>query len=156
MATAGDGGLGFFGSYPDVMGYWAVLLAFYILEKHKAFPLDWIDAGKTHALSICQGEWWRAVTAVAGPNRETDTTFGRAGRVRRLYVLPEHRNAGLARSLLEAIRAFGSEHYTVLTVNVGTLAARGFYERLRFMAVDHPRITHILDLSGAKASYEPV
>lgn len=54
----------FAGHFRDIIGYWAVLLGFFILEKHRAFSLDWIGVGRAHALSICQGEWWRAVTAL--------------------------------------------------------------------------------------------
>ena len=52
------------GRIRDAWGYWVVLLAFYVLDKDRAWWLDWTEAGRTHALSILQGEWWRAVTAL--------------------------------------------------------------------------------------------
>lgn len=84
-----------------------------------------------------------SVVAVAGLNQESETCFGKAGRVRRLYVLPSCRAKGLARSLLEEITSFAHHHYEALTVNVGNVEARCFYERLGFKPVAHPRITHI-------------
>ena len=81
--------------------------------------------------------------AVGGLNLEPETCYGKAGRIRRLYVLPDRRGRGLARSLIEATMAFASGYHEVLTVNVGTLPARGLYEHLGFAPVEHPRITHI-------------
>jgi len=88
-----------------------------------------------------------AVIAAGGLNLEQETRFGRAGRIRRLYVSPQYRGKGLGRSLVEAIASFTSEHHDVLTVNVGKLPAYGFYEQLGFTPVEHPGITHIRELS---------
>jgi len=52
------------GRIRDAWGYWLVLLAFYVLDKDRAYWLDWSEAGRSHAHSILQGEWWRAVTAL--------------------------------------------------------------------------------------------
>ena len=87
------------------------------------------------------------VVAVAGLNQEKDTSFGRAGRIRRLYVIPSSRGNGLARSLVEEIIVSASSHFDILTVNVGKLDARGFYEHLGFTPVDHPGITHTKKLA---------
>ena len=83
-----------------------------------------------------------AVTGVCGLNRETEKGFDQAGRIRRLYVVPGYRGKGIARSLLETVITFASEHYELLTVNVGQLAAGSFYEHLGFNPIEHPRITH--------------
>ncbi len=87
------------------------------------------------------------VVAVAGLNQEKDRSFGRAGRVRRLYVIPRSRGNGLARSLVEKITLSASAHFDALTVNVGKLDARGFYEHLGFTPVEHPGITHVKKLA---------
>lgn len=86
------------------------------------------------------------VVAVCGLNIEEETCFGKAGRIRRLYVLPSHRGKGLARSLVDAVVAAAAGWFDALIVNVGTLPARGFYEHLGFAAVDHPGIAHVKDL----------
>jgi GNAT superfamily N-acetyltransferase len=83
-----------------------------------------------------------AVVGVAGLNVEPETCFGPAGRIRRLYIVPGCRHRGLASSLIQEIASLAAGLYEVLTVNVGGLSARGFYERLGFVPVDHPRITH--------------
>ena len=82
------------------------------------------------------------VVAMCGLNREADTKFGCAGRVRRLYVMPSHRGKGLARSLIEAIGAFAARHYDALAVNAGSPGARAFFEHMEFRPISHPNITH--------------
>ena len=84
-----------------------------------------------------------AVVAVAGLNREEIEDFGKAGRVRRLYVSPEYRGAGLGRSLVEELISFAATFYDSLTVNTGKLRTRSFYEHLGFQPVDLPGITHV-------------
>lgn len=93
------------------------------------------------------------VIAVAGLNAEPETGFGRAGRVRRLYVVPRCRGNGLARSLLEQIITHATQMFDELTVHVGTPDARGFYEHLGFTPVTHPGITHTKELTHNKASH---
>ena len=88
-----------------------------------------------------------SVAAVCGLNIEEEPCFGKAARIRRLYVRPSHRGEGLARSLIDAVVASATGQYDVLTVNVGTLPARDFYEHLGFAGVDHPRITHVMELA---------
>jgi len=87
------------------------------------------------------------VTAVAGLSCEPDESLARAGRIRRLYVLPEFRGNGLGRSLVEEITALAAPHFHVLTVNVGKLDAYAFYEHLGFSSVEHPSITHMKELA---------
>jgi GNAT superfamily N-acetyltransferase len=82
------------------------------------------------------------VVAVAGLNREPDPSLPRAGRIRRLFVLPGYRGSGLARSLVDELIRCAVSHFDTLTVNVGKLDARGFYEHLGFEAVQHQGITH--------------
>jgi len=80
--------------------------------------------------------------AVCGINRETDRTYSNAGRIRRLYVLPQYRGNGLAHDLVDVITRHASMTFDHLTVNVGTSEARGFYEHLGFVPVQLPGITH--------------
>ena len=59
------------GELPEVLGeslggvaaWCGVLLAFYALERNRAFGLDWWDGGKSVALLIRDGELWRTLTA---------------------------------------------------------------------------------------------
>lgn len=88
----------------------------------------------------------QVLVAIAGLNREMDQSFPRSGRIRRLYVVPSYRGGGLARALVGELELRAASHFDKLTVNVGKLNARGFYERLGFTAVQRPRITHIKEL----------
>jgi membrane associated rhomboid family serine protease len=45
--------------------YGVTILLFDILQRNQAFSLDWWHAGMSHAGLIREGEWWRAVTALA-------------------------------------------------------------------------------------------
>jgi rhomboid protease GluP len=44
--------------------YAVVILAIYILQRDQVFAADWLQVGLSHAASIRDGEWWRAVTAL--------------------------------------------------------------------------------------------
>ncbi len=99
---------------------------------------------------LCAHLSGNTVVAVAGLNHEKDTTFGKAARVRRLYVVPRCRGKGLARSLIEELILFASPRFDTLTVNVGKLEAQGFYEHLGFKPVEHSGFTHIKELAHNK------
>lgn len=45
--------------------YGVTVLVFDMLQRNRAFSLDWWDAGLSQAGLVRQGEWWRAVTALA-------------------------------------------------------------------------------------------
>lgn len=51
--------------WEGVFGYAIVLLLMFLLERHGILSENWLDAGKTHAGLIRQGEWWRTVTALS-------------------------------------------------------------------------------------------
>ena len=93
------------------------------------------------------------VVAVGGLNVEEAKGLGKAARVRRLYVVPRWRGKGLARSLLDEIILHASRTFDVLTVNVGKLDARGFYEHLGFTPIDYAGITHIKRLAHNPSSH---
>ncbi len=44
--------------------YGATILLLDLAQRHRAFGLDWWDAGRTQAGLIRAGEWWRAFTAL--------------------------------------------------------------------------------------------
>ena len=68
------------GRLRNFLGYWGVLVTVYVFEQHRAFSLNWFGAGKAHALLICQGEFWRTVTALTlhadGPHLFNNLVFG--------------------------------------------------------------------------------
>ncbi len=45
--------------------YGVTILLVDLLQRHRAFSLDWWEAGKSHAGLIQQGEWWRTLTALS-------------------------------------------------------------------------------------------
>ena len=48
-----------------VVGYVVVLVLVFWFQNQGILSEQWVDAGKTHAGLICQGEWWRTVTALS-------------------------------------------------------------------------------------------
>jgi GNAT superfamily N-acetyltransferase len=68
-----------------------------------------------------------------------------AMRMRRLYVLPELRRQGVARTLAGAMMQQGFQSVPLLTVKAGaSTAAAPFWESLGFVPVDRPGLTHEL------------
>ncbi len=47
-----------------VCGYASVLVLVAVFEHEWMFAVDWLAAGKTHAGLICDGQWWRTITAL--------------------------------------------------------------------------------------------
>jgi GNAT superfamily N-acetyltransferase len=103
------------------------------------------DAPGEILLAHAEGQ---TIVGVGGLNLEPECSFARAGRVRRLYILPRCRAHGLGRSLVDGLASFAASHHDRLTVNVGKLAAGGFYEHLGFTPVEHAHITHVMELTG--------
>lgn len=68
------------------------------------------------------------------------------GRVRHLYVLPEHRREGVGRALLEAIVAAARSHNARLRLRTNTARGSAFYLSLGFVETCEPDATHVLDL----------
>lgn len=42
----------------------STIICVHFLQRHRAFSLDWWEAGKSHAGLIQNGEWWRTLTAL--------------------------------------------------------------------------------------------
>jgi len=68
------------------------------------------------------------------------------GRVRRVYVHPEHRGTGLGRRLLEAILEEGRATYTLFTLRAATPEAEALYLSLGFQPSSLPETTHEMRL----------
>ncbi|MCA9053119.1 MAG: GNAT family N-acetyltransferase [Planctomycetaceae bacterium] len=90
---------------------------------------------------IESGRW----LAVGGLNIEVHPQFADAGRIRRLYVGPDHRRRGIGRALVGAIVMHGRGAFRQFTCRVGPIQARGFYERLGFLPVAAERVTHVFE-----------
>ena len=73
----------------------------------------------------------------------------RAGRLRRMYVLPAWRGRGIGRRLVQAVEAAARAHFDVLVLRTHDPDAAAFYERLGFACVrgDSHR-THARPLGG--------
>lgn len=70
-----------------------------------------------------------------------------AMRMRRLYVRPAFRRAGVARALAGAMMQQGFQSAPLLTLNAAASpAAPPFWEAMGFEPVDWPRVTHALQL----------
>ena len=50
--------------WSGVVGFVIVLLLVALLQQQHAWGVDWLEAGRTHAGLIRQGQWWRTVTAL--------------------------------------------------------------------------------------------
>ena len=50
--------------WSGVLVYCVLLLAVAMLQRRYVFGCDWLTAGRMQAGLVCQGEWWRTVTAL--------------------------------------------------------------------------------------------
>ena len=50
--------------WSGVVVYCVLLLAVAMLQRRYAFGCDWLTAGRMQAGLVCEGEWWRTVTAL--------------------------------------------------------------------------------------------
>jgi GNAT superfamily N-acetyltransferase len=100
--------------------------------------------GEALFLALADGQ----VVGVCGLNRDPYAHNARAGRVRRLYVLPTHRRSGVGQALLEAVIAHAPNHFGLLRVR--TDAAGEFYTARGFQRDDSDtEATHVLELTKA-------
>ena len=88
------------------------------------------------------------VTGICGLNRDPYARDARAGRVRRLYVLPDHRRRSVGHALLQAVIAYAQGHFDILRVR--TNEAGEFYTRHGFQCItSQPDTTHVFELIPA-------
>jgi GNAT superfamily N-acetyltransferase len=102
------------------------------------------DSGEALFLAVVDGQ----VVGVCGLNRDPYASAPNIGRVRRLYVLREHRRSGVGRALLNAVITYARNHFKILRVR--TDAATQFFVANGFrLDASDPEATHVLDLTKA-------
>jgi len=85
------------------------------------------------------------VVAVCGLNIEP--TDNRLGRIRRLYVLPEHRHRGIGTELVKYLIKHAEQYFQSVVVNIGDLPVQDFYKSMGFRPViNNDSYTHVLVL----------
>jgi GNAT superfamily N-acetyltransferase len=100
------------------------------------------DSGEALFIAVVDGE----VVGVCGLNRDPYASAPNIGRIRRLYVLREHRRGGVGRALLNAVIAHARNHFKILRVR--TDAATEFYAANGFWPdASDAEATHVLDLT---------
>jgi GNAT superfamily N-acetyltransferase len=89
------------------------------------------------------------LVAVGGINRDHYLDDPRVGRVRHVYVLPEHRSIGVGGVLVRALIDAGRESFDSIRLRAATTRSDTFYARLGFRKVEgEPGATHVLLSSG--------
>ena len=89
------------------------------------------------------------VVGVCGLNREEARGDRTIGRLRRFYVLPEHRRNGIGRKLVAAVLADARGYFDIVQLRTATASADRFYRRLGFEAVDGAQnVTHRIMLEA--------
>jgi GNAT superfamily N-acetyltransferase len=68
-------------------------------------------------------------------------------RMRRFYVLPQHRGQSIGRRLAETLMRRAAGSASALTLHAGNDKAAGFWERLGFGKVSDDGFTHVLWLN---------
>ena len=91
-----------------------------------------------------------SLAGIGGVNRDPYVSDPSVGRIRRLYVAPQHRRQGVARALVLRVLTTAPEHFTRVRVNTDTPAADRFYLALGFLRLGADEMaTHELILGGS-------
>jgi GNAT superfamily N-acetyltransferase len=72
---------------------------------------------------------------------------GEVGRLRHLYVAPEHRRTGIGRSLVDACLAVGLQRFGRVRLRTFDQNAADFYTAIGFVRVEEPQATHSISLT---------
>lgn len=97
------------------------------------------DAGEFFLCVVANGD----VIAVGGvtPDPYVDATD--VGRIRHVYVHPQHRSKSVGRNLVHEIEVRAKRTYSKLRLRTDTMAGARFYESLGYRAVASPDATHV-------------
>ena len=83
---------------------------------------------------------------VGGVHRDPYLNQPTIGRIRHVYVLPEHRRGGIGKMLVQALIDHGTAHFTTFTLRTMTAHGRAFYTALGFSDTPHyENATHWLE-----------
>lgn len=113
-------------------------------DEHQSGEATFDQAGAV-LLGVYEGD---QLVAVGGVHEDPYLNTATIGRIRHVYVLPDHRRSGVGRQLVLALMAHGAEQFTVFTLRTLTEHGRAFYESLGFRST--PRFdnaTHWFDRS---------
>lgn len=83
------------------------------------------------------------LAGVGGVTREPTDAAGDVMRARRLYVMPQFRERGIGRAIVDAIVEHAFQSVSRVTVHAGR-DAPAFWDRLGFAPSDAPGLTHEL------------
>jgi GNAT superfamily N-acetyltransferase len=84
-----------------------------------------------------------AIVGVCGLNIDPFLDDPAVGRLRHLYVDPDHRRAGIGRSLVDECRRAALQHFDVVRLRTFNPAADAFYRAVGFTRVQDETATHI-------------
>ena len=100
-------------------------------------------AGRGEALLGCYLE--DRLVAICGLMRDPYQSDPGVGRLRNLYVLPEHRGRSIGATLTRRVIELARSSFRVLRLRASTAQAAALYERLGFTATDEiEHCTHVM------------
>jgi len=89
---------------------------------------------------------------IAGLNVDPFLEDPTVGRLRRVYVAPEVRGAGIGGDLVRACIGSAASHFSRVRLRAENPDAARLYERLGFVAVEETEATHSIEISNVAIS----
>ena len=91
------------------------------------------------------------LVAICGLSRDPYLSDATVGRLRNLYVLPEHRGRSIGATLTRRVIEIAPSAFQVLRLRAATPRAAALYERLGFTATTEvPNCTHVIRFGAAE------
>lgn len=95
------------------------------------------------------------LAAIGGVTPDPYVGDPRTGRLRHLYVRPDHRGEGIGRALVAELERRAEACYACLRLRTDTSAAAAFYERLGYHPVTSSSATHQRMLPALSTHRDP-
>jgi GNAT superfamily N-acetyltransferase len=111
------------------------------LVREWASAANRFDAPGECLLGHCNGG---LLVAVGGLNVDPFAGDPRIGRIRRVYVRRKWRRKGIGRELVSALIEEAKPHFQCVRLRAENPDAARLYERLGFVPIEVPDVTHIL------------